>query len=65
MGVKGAVVSKQQLSDELLEGFRACEEMPKVVKTAVCSETDLDATRQVLFCLSRQDAEEEGEQFGS
>ena len=59
MGVKGAVVSKQQLRDDLLDGFRACEEMPKVVKTAVCSETDLDATRQVLFCLSEHDVKED------
>ena len=64
MGVKGAVVSKQQLSDELLDGFRACEEMPKVVKTAVCSETDVNAVWQVLFCLMQQDAEEDGEQCG-
>ena len=37
MGEKGAVVSKQQLSDEFLDGFRACEETPKVEETAVCS----------------------------
>ena len=46
---KGAVVSKQQLSDEFLDGFRACEETPKVGVTAVCSETDVDAIWQVLF----------------
>ena len=40
MGENGAVVSKQQLSDEFLNGFRACEETPKVTETAVCSETD-------------------------
>ena len=34
---KGAVVSKQQLCDELLEGFCACEETPNVEETAVCS----------------------------
>ena len=44
---KSAVVSKQQLSDEFLNGFRACEETPKVKETAVCSETDVDAVRQV------------------
>ena len=42
---QGAVVSKQQLSDAFLNGFRACEE------TAICSETDVDALWQALFCL--------------
>ena len=51
MGEKGAVVSKQQLSDELIDGFRACEKTPEVEETAVCSETDVDAVWQVLFCL--------------
>ena len=64
MGDKGAVVSKQQLSDEFLDGFRACEETPKVEETAVCSETDVDAVWQVLFCLTEHDAEEDGEQCG-
>ena len=50
VGEKGTVVSKQQPSDEFLEGFRACEETPKVEETAVCSETDVDAVWQVLFC---------------
>ena len=49
MSEKGAVVSKQQLSDEVLDGFRACEETPKVEETAFCSETDVDAVWQVLF----------------
>ena len=49
MGEKGAVVSKQQLSDEFLSGFRACEETPKVEETAVCSETDVDAVWQSSF----------------
>ena len=40
---------KEQLSDEFLDGFRACEETPKVGVTAVCSETDVDAIWQVLF----------------
>ena len=62
MGEKGAVVSKQQLSDEFLDGFRACEETPKVEEAAVCSETDVDAVWQVLVCLTEQDAEEDGEQ---
>ena len=44
MGEKGAVFSKQQLSDEFLDGFLACEETPKVEETAVCSKTDVDAT---------------------
>ena len=64
MGEKGAVVSKQQLSDEFLDGFRACEETPKVEEAAVCSETDVDADLQVLFCLKEQGAAEDGEQCG-
>ena len=64
MGEKGAVVSKQQLSDEVLDGFRACEETPKVEETAICSETDVDAVWQVLFCLTEHDAEEDGKQCG-
>ena len=65
MGEKDAVVSKQQLSDEFLDGFRACEETPKVAETAVCSETDVDAVWQVLFCLTEHDAEENGKQCGA
>ena len=64
MGEKGAVVSKQQLSDEFVDGFRACEETPKVEETAVYSETDVDSVWQVLFCLTEHDAEEDGEQCG-
>ena len=64
MGNKGAVVSKQQLTDEFLDGFHACEEMSKVEKTAVCLETDVEAVWQVLFCLTEHDAEEDGEQCG-
>ena len=64
MAEKGVVVSKQQLSDEFLDGFRECEETPKVEETAVCSETDVDAIWQVLFCLTEHDAEEGGEQCG-
>ena len=63
-GQKGAAISKQQLSDEFLDGFRACEEMPEVGETDVCSETDVDAIWQVLFCLMEHDAEEDGEQCG-
>ena len=59
MGEKGVVVSKQQLSDEFLDGFRACGEMPKVEETAVCSETDVNAVWQVLFCLTEHGAEDE------
>ena len=62
MGEKDADISKQQLSDEFLDGFCACEEMPKVEKTAVCSETYVDAVWQILFCLSEHDGEEDGEQ---
>ena len=64
MGEKGAVVNKQQLSDEFFDGFHACEETPKVEKTAVCSERDVDAVWQVVFCLTKHDAEEGGEQCG-
>ena len=64
MGEKGAVVSKQQLSGEFLDGFRACEETPKVEETAVCLETDIDTVWKVLFCLTEHDAEEVGEQCG-
>ena len=64
VGEKGAVVSKQQLSDEFLDGFCVCEEVPKVKKTVVCSEMDVDAVWQVLFCLKEHDAEEDGEQCG-
>ena len=64
MGEKGIVVSKQQLSDELLDGFCACEEMTKVEETAICLEMDVDAVWQVLFCLMEHDAEEDGEQCG-
>ena len=62
MGEKGAVVSKQQFSDEFLYG--ECEETPKVEETAVCSGSDVDAVWQVLFCLTEHDAEEDGEQCG-
>ena len=61
---KGAVVSKQQLTDEFLDGFRVCEETPKVEETAVCSEKDVDAVWQVLVFLTEHDAEEDGEQCG-
>ena len=62
MGEKGAAVSKQQLSDGFLDGFRACEETSKVEETAVYSETDVDAVWQVLFCPTEHDAEEAGKQ---
>ena len=48
MGEKGAVVRKQQLTDEFLDGFRVCEETLKVEETAVCVETDVDAIWQVF-----------------
>ena len=38
MGEKGAVVSKEQLSNEFLNGFHVCEKMPKVEETEVCLE---------------------------
>ena len=60
---KGAIFRKQQLSDKFLNGFRACEETAKVEETAVCSETDIDAVWQVLFCLTEHDAEEDGGQY--
>ena len=62
MREKGAVVSKRQLSNEFLDGFRPCEVTPKVEETAVCSETDVDTIWQVLCCLTEHDAEEDGEQ---
>ena len=64
VGEKVAVVSKQQLSVEFLDGFHACEETPKIEDTAVCSETDVGAVWQVVFCLTEYDAEEDGEQCG-
>ena len=57
MGEKGVVFSKQQLSDEFLNGLSACEETPKIEEAAVCSETDVGAVWQVLFCLTERDAE--------
>ena len=49
VGKKGAVVSKQQLGGEFLNGFRACKKTPKVDHTTVCSETDVDADCRVLL----------------
>ena len=43
-------------------GFHAYEETLKVEETAVCSETDVGAIWQILFCLKEHDAEEGGEQ---
>ena len=64
MGKKGAVISKQRLSDEFSDGFCACEETLKVEETAVCSEMDVDAIWQVVFCLMEHDSEEDGKQCG-
>ena len=64
MGEKGAVISKQQHSDELLNGFHACKEIPKVEETASCLEMDVGAIWQVIFCLTEHDAQEDGEQSG-
>ena len=64
VGEKGAVVSKQQPSNEFLHGFRVCEETPKVKHTAVCSKTDVGAVWQILFCLTQYDAEEDEKQGG-
>ena len=64
MGEKGTVVSKQQFSDEFLDGIHACEETLKVEETAVCSETDVDAIWQVVFCLTEHNVEEDGGQCG-
>ena len=64
MSERATIVSKQQLSDEFLDGFRACVETPKVEETAVCSETDVHAVWQVLFCLTERNAEEGEEQCG-
>ena len=65
MGERGAVVSKQQLSDKFLDAFCACKETPKIEHTTVSSETNVDAVWQVLFCLTEHVAEEDGEQCGS
>ena len=56
--------SSSNSSSEFLDGFHACDEMPKVEETAICSETGVDATWQVLFCLMEHDAEEDGAQCG-
>ena len=53
MWVRKTVISKQQLSDEFLDGFHVFREMPKIKETAVCSEADVDAVWQVLFFASR------------
>ena len=58
------VVARRAQSSVKLDGFRACEETPKVEETAVCLKTDVDAVWQVLFCLTEHDAEEDGEQCG-
>ena len=52
VGEKDTVISKQQLSDEFLDGFHVFREMPKIKETAVCSEADVDAVWQVLFFAS-------------
>ena len=62
MSKKGAFISKQQLSDEFLNGFLVCKETSKVEHAAFCSEADVDAIWQVLFCLTEHDAKEDGEQ---
>ena len=36
-------MGEKQLSDKFLDGFRACEETPKVEETAVCSKMDVGA----------------------
>ena len=56
---KGAIISKQQHSDEFLHCFRACEKTPKVEHTAVWSETGVDAVWQILCCVPEHDAEEQ------
>ena len=62
VGKKGSAVSKQQLDDEFLDSFCACKETPKAEHTAICSKTDADAIWQVFFCLTEQDAADDGEQ---
>ena len=64
MDEKGTVASKQQLGDQFVDGFRACEETLKVEETAVCSETDVDAVWQILFCFTEYGAEKDGERCG-
>ena len=65
MDEKGTVASKQQLGDQFVDGFRACEETLKVEETAVCSETDVDAVWQILFCLTEHDDKEEENNVGA
>ena len=60
VGEKGTVVSKQQLSDEFLDDFRACGETPKIDETVVCLDTEVDAVWQVT-----EHGAEAGEQRGS
>ena len=55
MGEKSGV-GKRQLSDVFFNGFRACKETLEVEETAVCSETDVDAILEALFCLMEHDA---------
>ena len=60
----GTVIIKQQLCNEYLNGLCVFEETPQVEQAAVCSETDVDTIRQVLFCLTEHDAQEDGEEGG-
>ena len=62
VGEKDTIVSKQQLGDEFLDGFCACEETLTVKQIGVSSLTDVDAVWPVLFCLKKHDAVEDGEQ---
>ena len=41
--------AQSSATNSSVDGFRACEETPKVEETAVCSETDIDAVWQVSF----------------
>ena len=56
--------AQSSATNSSVDGFRACEETPKVEETGVCSETDVDSVWQVVLCLTELDAEEDGEQCG-
>ena len=64
MGEERTIISEQQFCDELLYGFGVGEQPPKVEKTAVWVETDIDSVLDLLFCFPQHHAEEEREEGG-
>ena len=62
---KGAVIGKQQLCDEFLNGFCVCEETPKAEHCCCLFGNGCRCRLAgVLFRLTKHDAEEDGEQCG-